>query len=125
MSKLPPITVSSEDHEQLYRLLGRSSDPKVAGMGLWDELDRATVLVPEEMPENVVRMHSRARFRVGETGREFTAELVYPHQKQGDPDKVSIFSPAGEALLGLATGDSIEWPMAGGKKLHIELLEVL
>ena len=93
--------------------------------GLRDELERAAVLEPDQMPANVITMNSRARFREQPGGREYELTLVYPHEAGQDGSKVSVFSPAGSALLGLAAGQSIDWKTDDGRMIHLEVLEVL
>ena len=55
----PPIIVSNRDFNRLEQLLdspGLRRHP--AAVALMDELNRADVLPPEQMPEGVVTMHS-------------------------------------------------------------------
>ncbi|MFD2023803.1 GreA/GreB family elongation factor [Pseudocitrobacter faecalis] len=39
--------------------------------------------------------------------------LVYPNEVKSNDD-ISIFAPVGSALLGLAAGQTLTWPMPGG-----------
>ena len=50
--------------------------------------------------------------------------LVYPHDADGTPGKVSILAPVGSALLGLRTGQAIDWPMPGGNSTRLRVLEI-
>ena len=57
---LPPLVISSRDMSRMEALL----DTPVlrrhpAALALMDELNRADVRAPEDMPGNVVTMHSR------------------------------------------------------------------
>ncbi|MFO7641836.1 MAG: nucleoside diphosphate kinase regulator [Candidatus Competibacteraceae bacterium] len=126
MSELPKITVSSLDLQRLEALLETvpsSSNPEIEG--LKSELLRANIVEPPEMPPTVVTMNSKVRFVVEDTGREFELTLCYPHDLDGQPDKISILAPIGSALLGLAVGQSIEWPLPGGKLAHVLIVDVL
>ena len=38
--------------------------------------------------------------------------------------RVSIFSPAGSALLGLSAGQSIDWKASDGKEIRLKVIEV-
>lgn len=124
MSEMPAIVVSTVDSEKLYALLDRLSEETEVVRGLFDELDRASVVAPENVPDTVVRMNSSVLFRNEDTGKKHTMELVWPHEADASANKVSILSPAGAALLGLSVGDSISWPLANGKTLHLRLIEV-
>ena len=126
MSELPKITVSSLDLQRLEALLETvpsSSNPEIEG--LKSELLRANIVEPPEMPPAVVTMNSKVRFVVEDTGRKFELTLCYPHDLDGQPDKISILAPIGSALLGLAVGQSIEWPLPGGKLAHVRIEDVL
>ncbi|WP_332671090.1 nucleoside diphosphate kinase regulator [Aromatoleum sp.] len=122
----PEIVVSSQDLERLEGLLFSPAARNRRDLdGLRDELERAAVVEPEQMPANVITMNSRARFREQPGGREYELTLVYPHEAGQDGSKVSVFSPAGSALLGLATGQAIDWKTDDGRTIHLEVLEVL
>ena len=122
----PEIVVSSRDLERLDGLLFSPTARNRSDLdGLRDELERATVREPEEMPPDVITMNSRARFREQPSGREYELTLVYPHEAGPDDSKISVFSPAGSALLGLAVGQSIDWKTDDGRILHLEVLEVV
>ena len=122
MSKLPSITVSTLDLSRLEALLANSDEP--AADALQDELDRAKVLDPERMPPDVVTMHSSVRFVVEETGEEFEKTLCFPREVAGQADAVSVLAPLGSALLGLAVGQVIDWPVPGGKTRRVRILDI-
>lgn len=126
MSELPSITVSSLDLERLETLLEgvpAHSNPEIEG--LRSELLRANIVDPREMPPTVVTMNSKVRFVVEDSGKELELTLCYPRDLDGQPDKVSILAPIGSALLGLAVGQSIEWPLPGGKLARVRIVDVI
>jgi len=106
----PPITVSTLDMERIEALLG-AAPPFAGRQALEAELARADVREPGDMPPDVVTMHSTVRFTLLPSGRVNTLTLVYPKEVDASADKVSIFAPAGIALLGLRVGDT--FAMAG------------
>jgi regulator of nucleoside diphosphate kinase len=124
MQSTPPITISRLDLGRLRRLLAapgvRGTD---AADALDDELERATVVDPGELPPTVVSMNSRVRLKERRSERELELTLVYP----GDagPDRVSVLAPVGSALLGLSVGQDIEWPLPGGRVAELTVLEIL
>ena len=114
MEQKPKIILSSQDLERLEALLyalGNNLSPDKAA--LLQELGRADVLEPQEIPPTVVTMNSTVRFTV-ENRDEFCLTLVYPKDVDGQPDRISVLAPVGSALLGLSVGDSMAWPMPGG-----------
>ena len=51
--------------------------------------------------------------------------LVYPSAGSGmGGEGVSILAPIGGALLGLSVGDSIEWPVPGGRSRRLKVTAV-
>jgi regulator of nucleoside diphosphate kinase len=125
MSERPQIIISSLDAERLERLLASTPPDAFPGKEeLVFELERAEVVEPAEVPPHVVTMNSTVRFRVENTGQEFTYTLVYPRDADGSGDRISIFAPVGSALLGLSQGNEIEWPRPGGGVLRVRIVEV-
>lgn len=124
MNQPNPI-VSSRDLERIEALLDAMPARTLPGKeALVDELDRADVRPPHEMPPDVVTMNSTVRFAMAVPRKEFCLTLVYP-QDAGCADRISVLAPVGSALLGLAAGDAIEWPTPRGGKLRLDVLEVV
>lgn len=125
MNKRPNITLSSLDAERLEQLLDRLPREGVAVRDdLEEELARANVVAPQDVPPDVVTMNSTVRFRVDPSGKTFCLTLVYPKDADGSGERISILAPVGSALLGLAQGDEIEWPKPGGEMMRVRLDEV-
>lgn len=123
----PTIIVSSSDLDRLEGLLHTPAARNRQDLNaLRDELERADVREPEDMPDNVITMHSRARIRELPSGKERELTLVYPAEAQaGKADgSISVFTPAGSALLGLSSGQTIDWPTVEGHVVHLEVIEV-
>lgn len=125
MENQPPIIVSTLDLERLERLLDSGRYSRLPGIdALRKELDRATIVEPNEIPRGVVTMNSTVRFVDDATGSEFELTLVYP-EAGGPENSVSVLAPAGSALLGLSVGQSISWQVPGGRRLQLRILEVV
>ena len=125
-SGLPPsITVSSHDLARLEALLDSPAASALpAAAALSDELTRATVLAPGEMPAGTGKMHSRVECEDAPTGDKHVLTLVYPREANVDEHKVSVLAPVGTALLGLSIGQSIDWDAPGGRKLKLRVTAV-
>lgn len=119
-----PIIVTERDYERIDALLTGVVKELPGIQALRDELQRAEVVLPDEIPPDVVTMNSRVRFENIATGKQAELTLVYPQDVDGNPDKVSILAPVGSALLGLSVGQTIEWQMSGGSILKLKVLEV-
>lgn len=124
---LPPVTILEDDYDRLAFLasfgLNFEQDRSAAAM-LANELVRATVLTPRDIPPSVATMHARLEFRDDVTGDVRSATLVYPDEDDGEPDRVSVLSPEGAALIGLGEGQSITWRTSKGWRSRT-LLSVL
>ncbi|NVE01461.1 nucleoside diphosphate kinase regulator [Massilia sp. BJB1822] len=106
----PQLTISSLDADRLEALIGAM---------------RADIVAPEDMPPDVVTMHSTVRFEMAGTGEVRSLTLAYPKDMAQLSDGISILSPIGSALLGLSVGATIDWPHPDGQLLQVRLLEVL
>lgn len=125
MENSPPIIVSSLDLQRLEGLLERTGGGGLPGIAaLRAELDRATVVEPAEIPPEVVTMNSTVRFRDEATGASHELTLVYP-EGGSRPGTISVLAPVGSALLGLSVGQTISWPIPGGRKTQLRILEIL
>lgn len=118
--------MSSHDFERLEALLeGLSANAFPGKDALQDELDRADIVDPRQMPPTVVTMNSTVRFINENTREEFCMTLAYPKDVQGKPDRISILAPVGSALLGLSIGDMIEWPLPGGTTISVRIIDII
>ena len=122
----PPIVVSSLDMERLEHLLDSLPAAQAGTRAtLLDELARAELVEPEDMPRDVVTMNSRVRFVLDEGAQEFDMSLAYPKDLDGAPDKLSVLTPVGTALLGLRVGDSIDWTRPDGGRFEVTVREIV
>lgn len=122
----PILTINELDAERLDALL---EHPAFAATGiakaLNEELDRAEILPPNDIPADVVTMNSRVRFRDLQSEEEHIRTLVYPATLKDSSEQISVMAPIGAALLGLRVGDEISWQLPGGEETRIEVLELL
>lgn len=121
----PAIFVAEDDARRLAFLLSGDRDSgahdQVHLRELRDELERAIIVAPRDIPPGVITMNSCATvFDItGGSRREVT--LVYPHEAAPAAGRISVLAPLGTALLGYRTGDEVEWLMPGGvRRLRIE-----
>lgn len=121
---VPNIVVSAADYERLTDLATASLErlPEVAEE-LLNEMERAKVVKDGSVPDDVVRMGSTVTFR-SHDGRELTETLVYPVDEDSDAHKISVMTPVGAALIGLAEGQSISWTARDGRKHELTVVKV-
>lgn len=124
MTSKPPIIVSSLDLERIEALLERMPPVQAVQYApLREELDRASVVPPADIPGDAVTMNSVVTFKDEDSSDELTISLVYP-SGAGAPGTVSILAPVGSALLGLRVGQQIEWPTPDGRRRLLRVLEI-
>jgi len=88
---------------------------------LGSELDRAQVVLPVDVPPDVVTMNSEVAIRDLDSNEEITFAVVFPSAANGNRQKISILAPIGTAVLGYRVGDTIEWNVPGRtRRLRIE-----
>ena len=121
---VPQIIVSNADYERLTDLATASLErlPEVANE-LLSEMDRAKVVQDGSVPDNVVRMGSTVTFKADD-GNTRTFKLVYPAEESLDEHRISVMTPVGAALIGLAEGQSISWTARDGKHHQLTLVKV-
>lgn len=125
MISKPSIAVSRTDLERIEALLDRQPAAQAESFAkLRAEHDRANVVESSEMPAHTVSMNSTVTFEDEDNGEKLTRTLVYP-AAAGAPGTVSILAPVGSALLGLARGQEIDFPMPDGRKRSLRVLEVV
>lgn len=91
---------------------------------LRDEISRAEVVPQTEIPPDVVTMNSRVKVCDAATGQTRELTLAYPKDANPDTGRVSVFAPIGSALLGLRVGQTIEWPLPGGRTKRLTVTEI-
>jgi len=97
--------------------------PFAAGL-LLDEIERAEIRADGAVPDDVVRMHSTLQFIDGAKGRPRTVVLVYPSEADIAAGKISVLTPVGAGLLGLAARQTIRWPDRDGRERPLKVLKV-
>ena len=122
------LIITEHDLRQLRLLIdhGQSFGERdlVQWQALEEEIEKAVVVPPDQIPSDVVTMHSRVRIVDMRTGEQLVYQLVYPHEANYAEKKISILAPIGMALLGYPTGTEIEWKVpSGGRRLRIESVE--
>jgi len=118
------IFITETDLERIERLVSGSKRSTNIDR-LKSELERALVVPSGEIPSDVVTMNSRIIFRKLDSDDEMEITLVYPSDSDVNARKISILTPVGSALLGLRTGDIIDWPVPSGKICTYRVISVL
>jgi regulator of nucleoside diphosphate kinase len=123
MTTLPRIILSRFDYDRLTRLLEKVG-PRPDLESLHDEIERAEIVDPADVPGNLVTMNSVVRFVDEESGKESEVTLVFPGHADVENQRISVLAPIGSALLGLSVGDSIDWPVPEARTRRLRVVAV-
>lgn len=112
----PAIVVTSEDHHMLSRIAAGAADtmPDLA-VELEHELARARILPVGRSSPDHVRIGSEVSFRDESNGRESVVTLVWPQDADIAASRISVVTPIGVALIGMAADRSIDWTTRSGE----------
>lgn len=99
------IYITEIDKARLRSLVDLEQSPDV--FELAHEIERAIVVDPRKVAEDVVTMNSRTLLQVDDEEVEVT--LVYPEVADDRAGKLSVFSGIGTAILGYKEGDAFSW----------------
>jgi regulator of nucleoside diphosphate kinase len=121
----PRITLREGDAERISALALQNelASPGPAGM-LLAEVARARIVPDGRAPADVVGMGSIVEFIDEARGRPRTVQLVYPAEADIAAGRISILTPIGAALIGLAEGQSILWPDRDGQRRALRIVRV-
>ena len=118
----PAIRLTDNDLGRLDALLsGSSSKPRLEF--LRREVDRA-VVVAEAEAASFVKLGSLMSFE-DEAGRLYTGTIGFPRDVAGHLNPISILTPVGVALLGLAEGESISYETLDARIKTLTVIRLL
>lgn len=86
------------------------------------EIERAIVVDPQQVADDVVTMNSKALLEVDD--EEVEVALVYPEDADDHAGKLSVCSGIGTAILGYKEGDAFSWRIPN-RTCHIRIRKVL
>lgn len=121
----PNIIISEQDLNRLETMLEHQSKLTATMQHLEDELARAEVVAPQDIPATIVTMNAKVLITIAPSTVATEITLVYPHDFSGDKGQVNVIAPIGAAILGLAEGQEIEWPQPDGQMMKVRIEKVL
>jgi regulator of nucleoside diphosphate kinase len=124
----PKIFVTTKDAGKLRELIRKAYHSEYRGSEylkkLAEEIEKASVVEPDQIPSDVITLNSTARLVDQNTDEEMLYTLVFPEDADISHGKISILAPIGTAMLGYKLGDIFEWDTPGGKR-SIRVKEIL
>ena len=121
----PPIHLLASESDVIAALALRSEhrQPVVTAM-LLEEIERAELHDTETMPPGHAGLNSYVSFVDERTQKVRKVQLVLPAEANIAEGRLSILTPMGAALYGLAAGNTIEWPDLQGNYRSIRIVRV-
>ena len=83
---------------------------------LLDELEYASVMKADELPDDAICIESKVEIEEEISGKKFKFQIVLPTEADMTRQKISVFAPIGIALIGYRRGSRIQWEMPDGIK---------
>jgi regulator of nucleoside diphosphate kinase len=111
-----PLLIDFDTYDRLQALATRSDRLPEVTAELLQELERARLVPAAQLPDDAVRVGSRVTYQDEASGAIRTIDLVWPAQADVPSMRISVLTPIGAALIGLAAGQSIAWTARDGKK---------
>lgn len=122
------IIVTARDHAELSSVIAVTG--KLSHRVKWElrllenELKRARIVAPDQVPPDVITMNSRAELLDLESGERMQFTLVFPVDENVNDGKISVLAPLGTAMLGYRVGDEFVWHVPHGlRRLKVTKLQ--
>jgi regulator of nucleoside diphosphate kinase len=123
------IYITTSDYQRLSTLVERSRDRNGDADRqyldqLEEELARAEVVDPKDIPGDVITMRSKVSLKDLKSGQTVMYSLVFPSEANYKKGQISVLAPIGTALLGNRSGDVVESRVPSGLR-RLKVKEVL
>ena len=122
------IQITELDLDRLQKLVEEASRTELRGRDylarLHTELERAQVVRPEVVSEDVITMNSTVVLLDLDTQQEETYTLAFPDRADASRGCISVLAPIGMAMMGCQVGDTFEGPVPDGMRC-LQVKEIL
>ena len=123
------IYITTSDYHRLSGLIEMSRDRNGEADReyldqLEEELGRAELINPKEIPSDVITMRSKVRLKDLKSGETVMYSLVFPFEANSNEGQISVLAPIGTALLGNRSGDVVESRVPSGLR-RLKVKEIL
>ncbi len=112
-NKKKSIHITASDMEQLQSLLDFARPSNKHDLVNFERLEEklylATIVVPEDISTDFVRMHSTVHLRETDSDIKVVFTLVFPSDADISSHKISVLAPIGSAVIGQQAGDIIHF----------------
>lgn len=116
------VYITQFDLDRIHNLLAKRKPHGPYDEALIAELSRAKIILPKEVPADVITMNSQVKLK-DEHGESWEYQLVFPEDADFTLHKISVLSPIGCSIIGYRVGDTVTIPTPKGRKeLTIEAI---
>lgn len=119
------VVLTSADHRDLLPFAAASQSLGDAADQLAEKLETGVIVEPSAVPPTVVTMNTELEVRDETAGHVARLTLVHPRDANIVAGRISVLTPVGVALLGLAEGASVRIQVPSGEEKHMTVLRVL
>jgi regulator of nucleoside diphosphate kinase len=125
VSSRPPIHLLDRESDLLgdIALQLEHRFPVVSAM-LLAEIERAEIHNADTLPADAVTIGSEVEFVDESSGNSRRVRIVMPAEADIEAGRISVLTPIGAGLIGLTTGQAIDWPDLEGREHRIRILDV-
>ncbi|WP_372654722.1 nucleoside diphosphate kinase regulator [Halobacteriovorax sp.] len=116
------IIMTEKDYLRLNNLLKGINIEDYENLEI--ELERAKIVLDNELPAHVVTMNSTLEYTELKSGKTQEITIVYPQDSDPETHKVSILAPLASALIGLSVGQEINWMFPSGETKRLKVTSV-
>lgn len=120
VAKNRQIYITDFDLQRLQELIEVMAEQPTRDNRYLDELDqellRAEVVAPRDIPPDVITMNSTVRLLDMDSKGELEYTLVFPADANLEKGRISVLAPVGMAMIGYRVGDIVSWKVPGGTK---------
>lgn len=116
----PKVTLTETDYLRLDHILGKGEFED-----LEFEVGRAQVMDFDEIPSDLITMHTHFSYQNITDDKYGEMSIVYPDEANLDERKISVLASLGAAFIGLREGDEFDWTFPDGGEKRLKVLKVL
>ncbi len=110
-------TLTELDHARLTKLMAQTQRiASPASQAMQDLLENSDIVEAPTVPATVVTMYTQVLVRDTGGGEPHKITLCYPEDAEPANGFISVLSPIGTSLLGLAVGETARWRLPGGEE---------
>jgi regulator of nucleoside diphosphate kinase len=111
------LFLTAPDHQRLAALVHAARRDKLEDPlhldGLARELQAASIVPADQVPADVVTLHTRLKLEFPDAQRTISCQVVLPMELNFSAGRVSVLSPLGTALIGRRAGDRLQYLVRG------------